>query len=540
MADFVKLHEFTTDIDLAINNKPTAFGFDFVKGEALSHKVQITVLNKGVAVSLSGATCMIYVVRSADGGTVSISADVADNVMSKELTAECFAYARPIAILATATINGKTKAVLFRSATVRDGITDAVIDPGSAIPNLAELLAAVADVEAATAAAEAATALIRYTFVKYSAITQNSDMKDTIDAWVGIYNGTSQTAPTAYTSYLWYEIKGEDGDSGADFVILGTYADLTALRAAVPSPSVGDMYNVGAAAPYNIYRATGSANPNDWEDQGTLQATTLAADMTIADSGSYFTSENVEGALQEAGASLALKSGIATIAGLTQGGVISGGVVTANGTPDQTVDVSALQYITDEGKYFSLVAVDNLAGTAADATNPRIDIVYGSGAGVITYLAGTAAGSPAQPATPAHGVLLAAITRAANDNTIAQSDITAMRSYVKPFPVVDTGASPALGGLCHNGLYRCTNASPSTAPTMTIPVIPSASSIYNSWVYFKAPNATAPVVTNKSAYTVRYQGRSVSAGTFTPVTNTLYLLSFEFYGAYVSCWVTEV
>lgn len=52
-----------------------------------------------------------------------------------------------------------------------------------------------------------------YTFIKYSAEqpTQDSDMKDTADAWMGIYSGTSSTAPTAYTNYTWYKIKGEDG-----------------------------------------------------------------------------------------------------------------------------------------------------------------------------------------------------------------------------------------------------------------------------------------------------------------------------------------
>jgi len=228
------------------------------------------------------------------------------------------------------------------------------------------------------------------------------------------------------------------------------------------------------------------------------------------------------------------------IAGLTSGGVVTGGVVTANGTPDQAVDVSACEYITDEGKRYSLAAVDNLAAAAADATNPRIDIIYGSGAGVITYLAGTAAATPAQPSTPAHGVLLAAIARAANDNTIAQTDITAMRSYVRPYvPPVNTDAAPALGGLCHNAEYRCTNASPTTAPTMTIPVIPAANAIYYSQVLFKAPNATAPVVTNKSAYTIKYKGRSTSADVFTPVAGVWYLMSFEFKGAYILCWITE-
>ena len=62
--------------------------------------------------------------------------------------------------------------------------------------------------------------------------------------------------------------KGDKGDKGDGYTIKGqAYATVAALQAAVPSPAAGDQYNVGAAAPYNVYRWTGSA----WEDQGTIQ-----------------------------------------------------------------------------------------------------------------------------------------------------------------------------------------------------------------------------------------------------------------------------
>ena len=52
-----------------------------------------------------------------------------------------------------------------------------------------------------------------YTWIKYSSVepTQDSDMGDIPDDWMGVYVGTSSTAPTTYTSYTWYEIKGNTG-----------------------------------------------------------------------------------------------------------------------------------------------------------------------------------------------------------------------------------------------------------------------------------------------------------------------------------------
>ena len=52
-----------------------------------------------------------------------------------------------------------------------------------------------------------------YMHIKYSheQPTQNSDMGDVADEWMGIYSGTSATAPTSYTAYTWYKIKGNVG-----------------------------------------------------------------------------------------------------------------------------------------------------------------------------------------------------------------------------------------------------------------------------------------------------------------------------------------
>lgn len=44
--------------------------------------------------------------------------------------------------------------------------------------------------------------------------TRDADVKTTPDDWIGIYSGISETAPTDYTAYTWFRIKGEKGDAG--------------------------------------------------------------------------------------------------------------------------------------------------------------------------------------------------------------------------------------------------------------------------------------------------------------------------------------
>ncbi len=54
--------------------------------------------------------------------------------------------------------------------------------------------------------------------------------------------------------------------NGKSFVILGTYATLSDLTAAVLAPKVGDMYAVGTETPRDIYIWSGS----EWTDQGAI------------------------------------------------------------------------------------------------------------------------------------------------------------------------------------------------------------------------------------------------------------------------------
>jgi hypothetical protein len=78
--------------------------------------------------------------------------------------------------------------------------------------------------------------------------------------------------------------------------------------------------------------------------------------------------------------------------------------------------------------------------TAADFTNPRIDLVcvtvrdaFYSGANndvIFNVVAGTPAGSPVAPATPANSIALATVAVAANASTIVTADITDTRVNV--------------------------------------------------------------------------------------------------------------
>ena len=68
------------------------------------------------------------------------------------------------------------------------------------------------NIKGETGAAGAAT----YTYIKWSdnQPTADSDMGVVPSDWMGIYVGASSTAPTHYTDYAWYKVKGETGNNG--------------------------------------------------------------------------------------------------------------------------------------------------------------------------------------------------------------------------------------------------------------------------------------------------------------------------------------
>lgn len=57
-----------------------------------------------------------------------------------------------------------------------------------------------------------------YIWIKYTGAQPTASshaMGDTPDDWIGIYYGTASTAPTDWSQYKWFQIKGEKGDTGA-------------------------------------------------------------------------------------------------------------------------------------------------------------------------------------------------------------------------------------------------------------------------------------------------------------------------------------
>lgn len=79
-----------------------------------------------------------------------------------------------------------------------------------------------------------------YVWIKYASqepTPESHSMGDVPDNWMGIYSGTSSTAPEDWEEYQWFEIKGAKGDTGAPAKLTITKVEYQASTSGTVIPS---------------------------------------------------------------------------------------------------------------------------------------------------------------------------------------------------------------------------------------------------------------------------------------------------------------
>lgn len=105
--------------------------------------------------------------------------------------------------------------------------------------------------------------------------------------------------------------------------------------------------------------------------------------------------------------------------------VTSGCLVTAQGSPSMVVSIAS-GVVFSNGTRFAVAGADATHG-AADATNPRLDLIVINNAGAIAIRAGTAAAAPKPAVRSANDVVLAVVYIPATDTTISTAQIVDLR-----------------------------------------------------------------------------------------------------------------
>jgi hypothetical protein len=211
------------------------------------------------------------------------------------------------------------------------------------------------------------------------------------------------------------------------------------------------------------------------------------------------------------------------VAGFSGNGVISGGAVTAQGTPDMTVAVAAGVSVISNSRV--VIGAGNVTITTADGTNPRIDLVVINSSAVKSVTAGTAAAQPVLPSIPANSIVLATLYVEASDTSIETNKINDRR-VINAIPVAQlaNGTDGELITWDASGLpstvpvgtvnYALVSGGTGVAPTFqVVPVAGGGTGVATS-------TGTGSVVLNTSPTLVTPALGTPASGVMTNVTGT--------------------
>lgn len=234
-----------------------------------------------------------------------------------------------------------------------------------------------------------------YVWIRYSHVypTSDSDMGTSPDEWIGIYSGTSSTAPTHYTDYTWYQFKGDTGATGAAATITaatigyqqsdsGSVVPEGSWVTTVPTPVAGKFlwtriqiqFNTGSPiTAYSVARygidgtgAVASVNSVSPDQYGNVQL--VAGDIQALDS------QSVQAHLDDDEQDIAeLKTSI------IQSSVIT---VSAQGTTSHTLTGLTADHVVGNWGMYS----DSACTTPIPDNAPTCDITITTGSGSWTLL----------------------------------------------------------------------------------------------------------------------------------------------------------
>lgn len=139
-------------------------------------------------------------------------------------------------------------------------------------------------------------------------------------------------------------------------------------------------------------------------------------------------------------------------------GVVSGCLVSAQATPDQTVQVAAGEVLSN-GTYYTVASNSSLSVGLGSSSGPKFDIVVIDSTGTLTVRSGTPSSNPVFPSLASGDVFLAAIYRTSGTgSTVASTQIIDKR-VLTPSNTARTISSPPTSGGNIGDIYVNSTAS---------------------------------------------------------------------------------
>lgn len=205
----------------------------------------------------------------------------------------------------------------------------------------------------------------QYVWIKYASqkpTASSHSFGDVSDNWIGVYSGESATAPTDWTQYEWFQIKGEKGDTGEPAKLTSSTVEYQVSDSGtiIPSGAWSESVPVVAQGKYMWTRTTNSFNTGNpvvsysvsrMGLDGSGSVSSVAGVSPDSDGNIPLTAENV-GALPSAGG------------GMTGSINMNGQKITGLNSPSTNDEVATKGYV-DTNKVDKANVVNNLTTTAS-------------------------------------------------------------------------------------------------------------------------------------------------------------------------------
>ena len=138
-------HSDIVDIELNSGTVHRSFAQKIIgEGDMKANRYGIRLWRNGEPESVGGSTCMGYFIRHANGDTVTINGGLFSGQEAfLELPEACYAYDGGFTLVIKLVGGGVTGTMRIVDGTVVDSMIGSPIDPGGAIPDLADLLAVI-------------------------------------------------------------------------------------------------------------------------------------------------------------------------------------------------------------------------------------------------------------------------------------------------------------------------------------------------------------------------------------------------------------
>lgn len=150
-------HEDILDINLESGSVHRSFINHLIsEGDTAANRFGVRLFRNGQPENLNGASCIGYFIRNGSGDTIVINGGTfAGNVGYVTLPASCYAVDGAFTLVIKVTGTGFAGAMRIIDGTVIDAVIGSIVDPGSVIPDLSDLMDVIGRAETAAAAINA-------------------------------------------------------------------------------------------------------------------------------------------------------------------------------------------------------------------------------------------------------------------------------------------------------------------------------------------------------------------------------------------------